>query len=469
MAEDQVRTSYQELDDILLVQCYDYENADTYFYKSDGENHERVDSYESENGTTYVPNYVGLEPREKNPLVKMASEPVDYGSFDSLLEEVRGFIHKYLDISETEEQYCTYFILFTWIYDKSRVTPYLRFLGDAGKGKTRALKTIGSLCFFPKQTGISTKSAAIRTHSKWQGTSIFNESDGILGDETNEFTRWVNNGFEVGNPIEMSVKDDPSKQEIFDTFGPKLFASKRPFQDPATESRVISIDMKETDRDDIPTYLPEDLDQEALKIRNKLLDFRFRNYWSIEAIKEPDYIKEMNVESRIKQVSLPLLPIIEQHGEEAIEGFKDYLRGRQKSVTKQRAQSEEGQVFNKLHDIATREHPNKFSRYKPEGDLIGVTSTMISEELGYQWNSNKVGKIIKSLGFESETKNVELKKKAQDIGHYTEENPGTERVTQRLIRVPNPKRWEEAVSRYLVETENTDIPECLKGTNFQEN
>lgn len=466
--ENQFRTSYEEVDDVLLVQCYDYETSETHFYKWDDREAEKIEEYHAKNGARYFPNKVDVDPREQTPLVRMASRPVDYESFDQLVSEVRNFIHKYGDISELEEKYCAYYVLLTWVYDRFRVCPYLRFIGDAGKGKTRLLKTVGSLCFFAKLTGISTKSAAIRSHSKWQGTSLFNEADGITGDETNNFTRWVNNGFEKGNPVEMSVKDNPQEQERFDTFGPKLFACKRPFEDPATESRVISIEMEETNRDDIPIYRPPEFEEEALEIRNKLLQFRFQNYKDLEAIKEPDYIKDLDIESRIKQMSLPLLPIIEQHGEEAIQEFKQYLIDRQKTVTKQRAQSEEGLVFNKLHDIATGEHPGKFDRYRQEGELIGITASMIAEELGYGWTDTKVGRLIRALGFESVAKNVELKKKNSEVGFVNEENPETERVTQRLIRVPSKQRWDEAVSRYLVDGEASEVPDCLKGAAYTE-
>jgi hypothetical protein len=47
-------------------------------------------------------------------------------------------------------------------------------------------------------------------------------------------------------------------QELIISFVPKIFAMKRPFNDPATESRVISISMKETKRKDIPILLPSD-------------------------------------------------------------------------------------------------------------------------------------------------------------------------------------------------------------------
>jgi hypothetical protein len=468
MSNNQRRVPFGNADDQLFVQCYDYEDEDpedTFFYVWNGKRYQKLQRFDSQNGTVYIPNKIGRAPRDGTPIVKMASKPKEYGSFKDLVADIREFIHKYGDISELEEKYCAYYVIFTWVYDKSTVCPYLRFIGDAGKGKTRLLKTVGSICFFPKLTGVSTKSAAIRSHSKWLGTSLFNEADGLAGDEKDDFTRWINNGFEKGNPIEMSVPDNPQEQERFDTFGPKLFAAKKPFDDPATESRVISIEMKETDRDDIPLFLPPEFHDEALELRNKLLHFRFQNYQEIDPISEPEVIKQLDIESRIKQTSLPLYPIIKQHGDEAVEEFMDYLVQRQEDVTKQRSQSKEGLVFNKLYDIATGEHPGKFERYRPDGDLIGITASMVADELGKRWSEQKVGRIIRELGFESESKNVELEKQGTNvIGE-----PDTERVTQRLIRVPNQKRWKEAVSRYLIgqETQN-QVPDCLKGEGFIE-
>lgn len=461
------RVSFQEVDDVLLVQCYDYETGETYFYTWDGEEYERRDSYTAEDGTTYYPNQVERTPREGDPLVRMAEKPVDYGDFGDLVQDIRDFIHSYGDVDEVDERFCAYYVIFTWVYDKSTVCPYLRFIGDAGKGKTRMLKTVGELCFFSKLTGASTKSAAIRSHSKWLGTSLFNEADGITGDETDDFTRWVNNGFEKGNPIEMSMKEQPDQQVQFDTYGPKIFASKNAFEDPATESRIISIEMEETDRDDIPILLSSEFYEEARNLRDKLLHFRMQNYREFDPVGEPTEIRELDIESRIMQISIPLYPVIAKHGEDAVNTFLDYLVERQEEVTKQRARSEEGIVFNKLYDIATGEFPGKFKRWKPEGELVGVTASMIAGELGRNWSSEKVGRKLKAIGFTSEQKNVELAKDPQErvIG-----DSNTEKVTQRLVQVPSRRVWEEAVSRYLTGTrsEEVEVPDVLKGSTFRD-
>lgn len=42
-----------------------------------------------------------------------------------------------------------HYVLLTWVYDAFSDLAYLRFRGDFGTGKTRALLTIGSLCYKP--------------------------------------------------------------------------------------------------------------------------------------------------------------------------------------------------------------------------------------------------------------------------------------------------------------------------------
>ena len=108
----------------------------------------------------------------------LASEPRIYGSEAELVEEIRKFIHRYVDLSEMFENVATHYVLLTWLYDAFNELPYLRLRGDYGSGKTRALLTIGSLCykgFFA--SGASTVSPIFHTLDAFRGTLIFDEAD----------------------------------------------------------------------------------------------------------------------------------------------------------------------------------------------------------------------------------------------------------------------------------------------------
>ena len=74
--------------------------------------------------------------------------------------------------------------------------------GDYGSGKTRALLTIGSLCykgFFA--SGASTVSPIFHTLDAFRGTLIFDEADFRFSDERAEIVKILNNGNVSGLPV----------------------------------------------------------------------------------------------------------------------------------------------------------------------------------------------------------------------------------------------------------------------------
>ena len=120
----------------------------------------------------------------KNEVVLLPSEPRIYGSETELVGEIRAFIHRYVDFDELFENVATHYVLLTWLYDAFNELPYLRLRGDYGSGKTRALLTIGSLCykaFFA--SGASTVSPIFHTLDAFRGTLVFDEADFRFSDE----------------------------------------------------------------------------------------------------------------------------------------------------------------------------------------------------------------------------------------------------------------------------------------------
>ena len=138
----------------------------------------------------------------KNEVVLLASEPQIYGSEAQLVGEIREFIHRYVDCGELFENVATHYVLLTWLYDAFNELPYLRLRGDYGSGKTRALLTIGSLCykgFFA--SGASTVSPIFHTLDAFRGTLIFDEADFRFSDERAEIVKILNNGNVSGLPV----------------------------------------------------------------------------------------------------------------------------------------------------------------------------------------------------------------------------------------------------------------------------
>jgi hypothetical protein len=70
--------------------------------------------------------------------VLLPSDVGDFGDKGDLVDEVRAFIHRYVDLTPVFEEIAAHYVLLSWVYDAFSELPYLRFRGDYGTGKTRA-------------------------------------------------------------------------------------------------------------------------------------------------------------------------------------------------------------------------------------------------------------------------------------------------------------------------------------------
>src|SRR5262249_36224731 len=186
---------------------------------------------------------------------------------------------RYVDLSPTFEKVATYYVVLTWLYDAFNELPYLRLRGDYGSGKTRALLTIGSLCykgFFA--SGASTVSPLFHTLDAFRGTLIFDEADFRFSDERAAIVKILNNGNVRGMPVLRTVMNRQREfnPQAFHVFGPKIVASRGRYDDKALESRFITEEMAGRSlRNNIPINLPDSFEDEWRALRTKLRLYRF--------------------------------------------------------------------------------------------------------------------------------------------------------------------------------------------------
>lgn len=252
----------------------------------------------------------------RNKTIKLPSEVEDYGSAPELLSNVRSYIHKYVDLSESFEIICAYYVVLTWLYDKFNELPYLRVRGDYGSGKTRFLSVIGSICYKPIfASGASTTAPLFHLLNDIQGTLILDESDFRYSDTTAELTKILNNGNMKGFSVLRCEQTNSGKftATAYSIFGPKIVAARESFKDDALESRFITEDLGAKPlRGDIPVSLPDAFEQESLALRNKLLQYRF------DHLKKPISTHVLDIPGlagRTQQIYQPLLSLIEDHNE----------------------------------------------------------------------------------------------------------------------------------------------------------
>src|SRR5437867_2644842 len=287
----------------------------------------------------------------KNDVVLLPSEPEEYGSEAELLAEIQSFIHRYVDVSPLFEKIASYYVLFSWVYDSFNELPYLRLRGDPGSGKTRFLLTVGSLCYKPIfASGASTVSPLFRILDAFRGTLIIDEGDFRLSDERAEIVKILNNGNARGFPVlrsEVSGKKGEFNPRAYAVFGPKLVATRGFFQDRALESRCITEEMNHYRlRNDVPINLPAEHKEEALRLRNKLLLFRFRNLHRRRASED---LVDRAIEPRLNQIFVPLLSIIEDP--EARADLRELARRYNREIIADRGMDTEAQILEVIRDM----------------------------------------------------------------------------------------------------------------------
>lgn len=287
----------------------------------------------------------------KNDVVLFPSEPEEYDSETALLAEILAFIRRYVDLSPLFEKTAAYYVLLTWLYDGFNELPYLRVRGDPGSGKTRFLLIVGSLTYKPIfASGASTVSPLFRILDAFRGTLIIDESDFRQSDERAEIVKILNNGNARGFPVlrsEVSPKGEYNPHAYW-VYGPKIIATRGPFEDRALESRCLTEEMGQRGlREDVPINLGDSYKAEALALRNKLLLFRFRNR-SKRAASES--LVDRTIEPRLNQIFVPLLTIIDDEAARA--DLQELARQYNRELVADRGMDTEAQVLEIIRDLA---------------------------------------------------------------------------------------------------------------------
>ncbi len=307
----------------------------------------RSDRVDTHSGTIVVPRMcdgIVTPGGSVRGAVYLATE-VSLGGEDEmkLRESLAGFVNKYVELPGDAVHLAIEYILLSWVFDRFDELPFLAFrTADAGRGKSRALETVGALCRMSMFVGGGSSAAAtLRLLDAFGGTMVADEFDFKRDTElAATLTQNLNQGFQSSRPL---IKCDGERNEPrpFGCYGPKIFALRRTFPDDATESRTISIFMVQRTRKDIPINLPRSrFDAEALGLRNRLLGWRLTN---LDHIRIDPSLAASGLEDRLNQIGLPLLSIAQD--DKVRTAIVRALREQQASVAADRADSLMGSVF----------------------------------------------------------------------------------------------------------------------------
>ncbi|MDY6984817.1 MAG: hypothetical protein SVE93_00150, partial [Candidatus Thermoplasmatota archaeon] len=456
--------SHLEKEGRLYLEVFTKDQEFKFAFLNDAGEIELIDRIETEPYPT-VPVKLPMRNGEYMRVVKMPDDDILTApllSPEELLKEIEGHIRKYCDMNELDIKMVTYYVLFTWFYEKVNTCGVLRFLADTGKGKSRMNTVTGDLSFYPLSVaGSGSLSGAMRQNELWRGTMIMDEADFEKGKE-GAWTKYINLGFEKGKYFALSDKQNPKYQEWFDPYSPKIIAMREPFRDNATEGRLISISPYETTSLDIPVILEDDYQKEAMTLRNKIAKFVILHWNDVDGKKMVDF-KDLGLEPRLRQLAMPI-SIIFQLWEEGVEEFRNYLTKRQLEIKKVRALSWEGSVFNFVYSLASGEGDvgDEFEGcHDADGELLAVTPSMVAK--AFNTTAKNVTDALRSIGFEVEHDNIVVSRR---VG---EEIKGKRKTIRKYV-LPNENTWNEIVRRYYYNEDNgieiPEIPEILEGKHY---
>ena len=295
------------------------------------------------NGTTLIP-VPARNNLIKHQAILLPEKPEPSGETSALLADIEAYIHRYVDLSPAFLHIASAYVLLSWVYDAFNELPYLRFRGDYGSGKTRALLIVGSLCYKPFfASGASTISPIFYTLDTFGSTLVVDETDFRFSDEKAELVKIFNNGNVRGFPVlrSMATPQHTFDPRAFSVFGPKIVAMRNSFDDPALESRFLTEDMgKRTLRSDIPINLPDVQQEEARTLRNRLLSYRFATFAHTHI--DPTAYDE-RLSPRLNQIMSPLLSVV---GEAPLrDAIRENMAGAEEALQSHRGTSPEGQVL----------------------------------------------------------------------------------------------------------------------------
>ena len=297
-------------DGTLVETLYDPDEGKTFFLVGDAQTQAVKSSVSFNKQEKLVPLSAG------NALIRygvmlLPSGAEEYEHEESLLESIEAYINSYCDLPADFIKTAAAYALFTWVYDRFAEVPYLRLTGSFGTGKTRFLLTIGSITYRPIfASGASTVAPIFHSLNDYRGTLIMDEADFRFSDEKADIIKILNNGNLKGFPILRCAKraNGEFDPKAYNVFGPKIVATRGRYDDPALESRFITQTVwPKTVREDIPINMPSRQQTEALKLRNQLLMFRFRNFHRTDI--RPD-LDDLGTEGRVSQIFRPLLSVI---------------------------------------------------------------------------------------------------------------------------------------------------------------
>lgn len=189
--------------------------------------------------------------------------------------------------------------------------------------------------------------------------------------------------------------DDNNRDKVkfYDPFCPKILATRKTFDDKATESRCLTHIAQGTQRTDIPFTLNDNFKKETHLLRNKLLMWRFRNYSKVDNNFDINYSEFDNLEPRVKQIISGFIQLFKNDSEQ-MKIFKEFINNYQEELISERKTSFDGEIVDAIYN--TIKNGNKLISNE---DII-ETGQLKGFDGKSNMNSRALTNKLRALGFE---------------------------------------------------------------------
>jgi len=259
-------------------------------------------------------------------IVSCPSETVGYDETEEIFYDIIKWLKRVLVLGGEGELVTTAaYAMMTWFAFCYDSVPYLRFMGNFGSGKSTALRALSELCYRSVNiSGVTSPAPIYRIIKQIKGTLMIDEADLRGSVYRRQVTNILNHGYTRGVAVvRMGRRNEP---ETFETFGPKVIATREEFSDPALESRCLTIKMPHRKIKEIESFSDARVLKAAESIRNKLLTLRMAYadiQESLKIFRGQPLVTPESWEPRVKQIVQPLFDFTPADYRKTMKGYME--------------------------------------------------------------------------------------------------------------------------------------------------
>jgi len=316
-----------------------------------------------------------------------------------LFRDLLWFQNQYVTVSPDFAVFMAAWALGTWVFGRFGAYGYPHFIGDTGKGKTRAIEVMRALCCRPTKIWTDVTEAVLFRCIKDNYPTLFiDEIDGRLHKQIGAVLR---NGFAIHGSVPRNEKTADGNFEVVDhpCYCPKVLGGQAPLEDTALVSRTIEENMLEnTPAPWIPTELKQcpEFASGATTLQARAFRWAIDNFFTLQMI-DPE---RTQVASRTNQVFLSLFAVTPREYHPSLQRIVDRHRI---DVVTESGETLDGQVVQVILHL----YPTVTE------DLFlfpgGLASEVMEARVGEEWEDLKpgnpsyvapvsVGKVLRRLG-----------------------------------------------------------------------